>query len=469
MIVEGRNLGNYNLKKETYMIPAENRIQQRSMTGLTKNRYDTATKLARIAWMSRQNPCKVFACLMHHYNRESLIKCYLELDGSKALGIDRMSKEQYGENLGENIEDLLERMKKMAYRPQAVRQVLIPKEGKPGATRPLGISCFEDKIVQNMTRKVLESIYDPIFYDCSYGFRPGRGCHDAVKDLQNYLHDNEVEVVIDIDLGNFFGTIDHTLLSEMLETRIKDIRFMRYIKRMFKAGVLSEGELSISEEGVPQGSVCSPILANVYAHYVIDEWVCKMIQPFIKGKVRLFRYADDAIICCEKEEDAKKIRETLTKRLERYKLHLNEEKTKMVPFSKRKAARGEDQGTFDFLGFTFFWGKSRSGRIVPRLKTIGKRFTSKLKKVNEWMKSNRNTMKLTELWNRFCNKLRGHGNYYGVSHNAMGVAKFFHQALGIFHKWINRRSQRKSWTWDRFQMFMEKFPPPTPKVVHRLF
>lgn len=467
--MEGRNFGIYNFKKETYMVPTENSVQQRPKPGPTENRYATATKLARIAWLSKQDPCKRFACLMHHYNRESLIQCYLELDGKKALGIDGMSKEQYGKDLEKNTLDLLERMRKMAYRPQAVREVLIPKEGKPGATRPLGISCFEDKIIQNMTRKVLESIYEPIFYDCSYGFRPGRGCHDAVKDLQNYLHVNEVEVVIDIDLGNFFGTIDHTLLSEMLEARIEDKRFMRYIKRMFKAGVLSKGELSISEEGVPQGSVCSPILANIYAHYVIDEWVCKMIQPYLKGKVQLFRYADDAIICCEKEEDAKKIRETLKKRLERYKLHLNEEKTKMVSFSKRKAARGEDQGVFDFLGFTFFWGRSRFGRIVPRLKTATKRFTSKLKKVSEWMKSNRNAMKLGELWNRFCSKLRGHGNYYGVSHNAMGVAKFFYQAQGIFFKWINRRSQRRSWTWDKFLKYMEKFPPPNPKVIHKLF
>lgn len=451
------------------MSSTETSVQQNPKPGATETRYDTATKLERIAWLSRQDPQKEFAYLMHHYNEASLTQCFLELDGRKALGIDGVSKELYGQNLGDNIPDLLERMKKMAYRPQSVRQTLIPKEGKPGATRPLGISCFEDKIIQNMTAKILESIYDPIFYDCSYGFRQGRGCHDAIRDLQHHLYRKNVEVVIDIDLGNFFGTIDHLLLSEILEKRIKDVRFMRYIKRMFKAGVLSDGELIFSEGGVPQGSICSPILANVYAHYVIDEWICETIQPYIKGEVQLFRYADDAIICCEKEEDAIKIRSTLTKRLNRFKLHLNEEKTKMVPFSKEKASKGERQGTFDFLGFTFYWGKSRTGGFVPKLKTIAKRLTSKLKKVKEWVSNNRTVMKLLPLWDRFCSKLRGHCNYYGVSHNYDGVSRFFRQATKIFFKWINRRSQRRSYTWEEFNIFRTKYPPPKPRIVHRLF
>lgn len=278
-----------------------------------------------------------------------------------------------------------------------------------------------------------------------------------------------IETVIDIDLGNFFGTIDHSILLKMLEERIKDFRLYRYIARMFKAGVLSEGDLRLSDEGVQQGSICSPVLANIYAHHVIDEWVCDQIKPYLKGEVRLFRYADDAIICCQREEDATRIRKALAERLARFNLRLNEEKTKLVPFSKKKASHGERQGTFDFLGFTFYWGKSRGGFMVPKLKTVRKRLRRKLTKVKEWMAENRNRMKLVPLWKRFCSKLAGHCNYYGVSHNFEEVSLFFMEAKRIFWKWINRRSQKHSFTWEQFQRFMEKYPPPKPCIIHKLF
>jgi len=435
----------------------------------TEVKYDTNTKLERIAWLSKQDSKKEFASLMHLYNEESLTRCFHELDGKKALGNDKVSKEMYGQNLSSNIRTLLERMKDMAYRPQPVRQVFIPKEGKPGATRPLGISNLEDKIIQSMTKKILESMYEPTFYSCSYGFRQGRGCHDAIKDLVDHLFNEEVTMVIDIDLGNFFGTIDHQILLELLDKRITDFRFRRYIVRMFKAGVLSEGELTISPEGVPQGSICSPVLANIFAHHVIDEWICDIIKPFLKGQIRLFRYADDAIICCENRDDAVRVREVLAKRLARFKLHLNEEKTTMVPFSKREAAKGIRQGTFDFLGFTFYLGKSRAGRIVPKLNTNRKRLKNKLTKVKEWLQSNRHKMKLVPLWKRFCAKLTGHCQYYGVSYNYDEIARFFNEAIKIFNKWINRRSQRSSLNWEQFNLFLKRYPAPRPKIVHKLF
>jgi RNA-directed DNA polymerase len=429
----------------------------------------TNTILNRITWLSKQDPRKKFESLMHLFNRESLLECFHELDKNKAVGIDGVNKMAYAMNLNGNIEALITKMKNMAYRPGPVREVLIPKEGKPGATRPLGISNLEDKIVQKMTQKVLESIYEPLFLECSHGFRPGRGCHTAIQALQDHLFGNDVQTVIDIDLKNFFGTIDHLQLENILKEKIKDPKFMRYINRMFKSGDLTDGELKISDEGVPQGSICSPILSNIFAHYAIDAWIEEMVKPACKGTVELFRYADDGVICCQYEADAQRIRQSLAKRLEKFKLQLNEEKTKLVAFDKKAAAQGMEQGTFDFLGFTFYWGKSRTGRVIPKLETRGKTMRTKLTRVKEWIKKERNQRPLKELWKTLKAKLRGHIQYYGVSHNSFRVKSFLYGVTKIMFKWLNRRSQRKSFTWEKFQLFLEKDPLPEAKVVHRLF
>jgi len=437
--------------------------------GATETQQMTKTKLNRIAWLSKQDSEKEFECLMHLFNYESLTDCFQQLDKNKAIGIDGIDKATYAINLEENIKELIRKMKDMAYRPGPVREVLIPKEGKPGATRPLGISNLEDKIIQKMMQQVLESIYEPIFMECSFGFRPGMSCHDAIKGVLNHLYNNEIQTVIDIDLKNFFGTIDHKLLEDILKEKIKDTKFMRYINRMFKSGILTEGELRISEEGVPQGSICSPILANIFAHYAIDKWIEEMIKPNCKGKVALFRYADDAVICCQYASDAHRIRKTLGRRLEKFKLQLNEEKTKLVSFDKKLASQGVQQGSFDFLGFTFYWGKSRAGRIIPKLRTRAKTMKTKLNKVTEWFKQIRNEMSLKEIWNIFRAKLRGHVQYYGVSHNAAQVNKFLHEAMRIGFKWLNRRSQRKSFNWNKFNLFIKLNPLPKVKIIHRLF
>lgn len=437
--------------------------------GTTESISVTQTKLNRIAWLSEQDSSKTFECLMHLFNKESLLECFHSLDKNKAVGIDGIDKTRYAENLETNIEALHTKMKQMAYRPGPVREVLIPKEGKPGATRPLGISNLEDKIVQKMMQRVLESVYEPTFLDCSYGFRPGQGCHDAIRGLQNYLYEHNVQTIIDIDLKNYFGTIDHNLMEEILRRKIKDPKIMRYIIRMFKAGVLSKDDLKISDEGVMQGSICSPILSNIFAHYALDLWIQDEIKLSYKGKVQLFRYADDAVICCQYEEDAQRLREVLPKRLEQFKLQLNEDKTKMVSFDKMKAREGITQGTFDFLGFTFYYGKSRAGKIIPKLRTKPKAISSKLKKVTAWFKEIRNRKPLREIWKIFCSKQRGHVQYYGVSHNLQSVEKFLYESTRIAFKWLNRRSQRASFTWDKFNLFMEKNPLPKAKIVHLLF
>jgi RNA-directed DNA polymerase len=430
---------------------------------------NTDTALAEITWLSANNPHQVYHSLMHHINVDSLRRCFDRLDGQKAIGVDQVSKTMYGENLTVNLEDLIARMKRMAYRPGPVRKVLIPKESKKGATRPLGISNFEDKLVQKRMQDILESIYEPLFYDFSYGFRPNRSCHDAVKDLREHLFKEEVEVVIDVDLANFFGKIDHQIVRDMLGMKIKDSKFMRYITRMFKAGVLADGELTMSDEGVVQGSCCSPVIANIVAHYVIDTWLEETVKPLMKGMVKVFRYADDLVICCRYEEDAKRIRSALEKRLAKYKLELNVEKTKMVRFSKSKCRRGIKQGSFEFLGFRFYLGKSLKGAVLPKLKTSGKRFRSKLNNVKTWAKQIKDKIPLGGIWKIFCAKLRGHVQYYGVSFNLKMVSRFLNEAKKIIFKWLNRRSQRKSFDWNKFSLFVKKHPLPQAIIVHRLF
>lgn len=435
----------------------------------TEPQYSTATKLERIAWLSARDPVKKFDCLMHYYTTASLAACFHELDGKKATGSDRVSKEDYGKSLTKNLEDLIERMKRMAYRPGPVREVLIPKESKPGAFRPLGIANFEDKVVQRMTAKILEKIYEPLFLDCSYGFRPGRGCHDAIRALNHHLYHNEVETVIDVDLANYFGTIRPQVVDNILREKIGDDRFLRYIQRLFKAGVLTNGELTLSDEGVPQGSPASPIIANVVAHHVIDTWFQNVVKAHCRGEVVMFRYCDDLVICCRYETDAVRVHKALGLRLSKYGLQMNEEKTRLVNFSKSRKAQGEKQGCFDFLGFTFCLGKSRKGRVIAKLKTSRQRFRSKLKRVAEWVRTNRSIMRLPELWATFCSKLRGHIAYYGVSFNQTSIRHFVMRARRIVFKWLNRRGGRRKISWEKFQLYIDRHPLPAVIIHHKLF
>jgi group II intron reverse transcriptase/maturase len=436
--------------------------------GFAKLRQPTATKLARIAEMSRENSLVEFKWLMSHFNEESLKECFHELDAKKARGVDGIGKEEYSRNLDDNIAQLIAKMKTMSYRPGPVREVRIPKEGTPVATRPLGISNFEDKIVQLMTAKILTAIYEPTFRECSFGFRPGRSCHTAIKSLMDYLHDNPHAAIIDVDLRNFFGTLSHEILLDFLRLRIKDEVFLRYIVRMLRSGVLSDGELRMTDEGSPQGNVASPILANIYAHYVLDCWFQDVVKQHCRGKVEMFRYADDLVVCCQFPSDAERIHRALVGRLGKHALSLNTEKTKIVPFDANAARRGVSQGTFDFLGFTFYLGKSRRGFIVTKVKTSRKRFRIKLKRVKEWVILNRHNA-ITMLWPAFCRKLEGHVRYFGVSLNSQFVKEFLLRAIVIFWKWMNRRSQKRSITWAQFNLFMSKYPPPRARICFPLF
>lgn len=434
-----------------------------------ENSKMTEMKLKRIAALSAANPEMVFTHVIHHFNVESLRTCFQELDGRKAIGSDGIDKISYGNNLEANLQNLVDRMKRMAYIPGPVRQVLIPKEGKSGATRPLGVSNFEDKIIQRMMHKVLESIYEPLFHENSYGFRPGRSCHDAIEALHAHLSTHAVETIIDVDLSNYFGSISHREVIEVIRKKVSDPRLIRYLIRMFKSGVLADGELSISDEGVTQGSGCSPIIANIFANEVIVEWIEKMVKPNCVGEVKMIIYADDLVICCQHNRDAERINLALSNRLAKYGLKMNEDKTKLVKFSIRKQKQGEKQETFDFLGFTFYIGKSRKGSYLIKVKTIGKRFRSKLKKVNEWARTIRNKITLKEIMKIAASKMRGHIQYYGVSHNFEKVNIFTLKVKRILFKWLNRRSQRKSFTWEKFQMLLDRINFPKVKICHKLF
>jgi len=437
--------------------------------GPTKPKESTATKLMKIAQLSRENPNSEFQWLMPHYNFDSLMGCFNDLDGRKAVGADGIGKAEYGNAVAANITTLIEKMKSMSYRPGPVREVLIPKEGRPGATRPLGISNFEDKLVQHMTNKILGAIYEPTFRECSFGFRPNRSCHTAIKALSTHLFKSRCKVVIDVDLKNFFGTIDHDKLVEMLRMRIKDEVFIRYIVRMLKAGVLSDGDLRITEEGSPQGNVASPTLSNIFGHYVIDCWFEEIVKKHTVKPVALFRYCDDLVICCDDEQDAERIMRALNERLKKFSLVLNLEKTKMVGFDKHAFGNGVNQGSFDFLGFTFFLAHSRGGGVTVKLKTSRLRLRSKLGNVTAWMKSNRHSLRLKSLWLKFTSKLAGHVRYFGVSFNSASVGQFLRGARRIFFKWINRRSQKRSITWEKFALFIKQYPLPKVKVYHPLF
>jgi len=431
------------------------------------NCFNTDAKLKRMSWLSNENPEQLFSHIMHHFNAESLVQCFNELDGRKAVGLDGVTKEEYGKNLDENIKDLLERMKRMGYRPGDIREVMIPKDDDPSKSRPLGISNFEDKIVQNMTHKVLEAIYEPLFKECSYAFRPKRGCHKAIKDLMQYLYKNEVKVVLEIDLADFFGSIDHEIMQCILSEKIGDFKFIRYILRMFKSKIINKDGRRRSPKGIVQGNLVSPILSNIYAHYVIDLWFEEVVTKYMKGKVKLFRYCDDIRIVCELEEDAKRIMDVFPKRLSKYALILNEDKTKVSPFSKKLLVK--KRGCFNFLGFTFYLGKSHRGYIIPKLKTNGRRLKKSLKTVNVWFKKVRNRYKLRDIWSSFRSKVQGHIQYFGVSFNSKGIQKFLYMCTKIAFKWLNRRSQKKSFNWDKFNLFLKLHPLPKAKIYHKLF
>jgi len=429
------------------------------------------TKLRLIMEIAVKDRKHKFNNLIHVLNEVSLRECFYLLKKDRAAGIDDVTFAEYEENLEANIKDLVARMKRFSYRPQAVRRVYIPKTN--GTLRPLGIPALEDKIVQMGIARILTAIYEADFVDFSYGFRPGKSCHQALDRVDKIIMGYPVNHVIDADIKGFFDNVNHSWLRRCLEERISDQTLLRYIVRFLKAGVMEAGKWTETEQGTPQGGIISPILANIYLHYALDLWLIKVIKRQSRGLVVMVRYADDFIIFVQYQDEAERILIELRQRLAKFGLELAADKTKIIGFGRfaveNARKKGRRAGTFNFLGFTHFCDKTRTGKFKVGRTTDRKKFTAKLKTMNDWLKAIRNIAAVKEWWSTLGAKLRGHFQYYGVSGNFRGMKRFYFLTIRMVFKWLNRRSQKKSYNWERFAKYLRRYPLPTPKIYHNLY
>lgn len=430
-----------------------------------------STELTRIGEKARKEPKLVFTSLYHHITDvDNLRACYNSLDGDKAVGVDGITKEEYGRRLEENLLDLSERLKRMGYKPQPKRRVYIPKAGST-KKRPLGISCFEDKIVEESVRRTLEQIYEPVFEDSSYGYRPGRSQHECLDELGRTIQQKRVNFVVEADISSYFDKVNHEWMLKFTEHRIGDRRVLRLIYRMLKGGIMEDGLTRASETGTPQGSILSPLLSNIFLHYVLDLWFRLRIRKESRGEAYYFRFADDFLACFQYEDDARNFLESLRKRLKEFGLELAEDKTKIIRFGRfaRENARkrGEKPEEFTFLGFTHYCGKTKGGYFKVKRRTSRKKFMHSLRDFSDWARKRRNTLRKGEMIRMAKIRILGHLNYYAITDNSKMCKNFIHFATRILFKWINRRSQRKSYTWDAFRQVLSwvKWPAPYVRVV----
>ena len=429
-------------------------------------------KLNQIARRAKQDKRLKFTSLIHHVNESNLAECYRELKANKACGIDGETVEGYGKNLQERLSQLVASIKSKQYRPKPVKRVYIPKAGK-NEKRGLGIPSVEDKLVQIMLKKILEQIYEAEFLDVSYGFRPKLSCHDAVKALDKTVMSKPINYIVEVDIKGFFDNVNHYWLQRCLEEKIVDRNLLWLVRRFLKAGVVEDGKQLATDVGTPQGGVISPLLANIYLHYVLDLWFKKEIKSQARGHMELIRYCDDFVVCCESEKDAKNFLELLNTRLEKFGLQVSEDKTKVIKFGRqvwKQAQRSKGKvETFTFLGFTHYCGKSRQGYFVMGHKTSKENFCRKLKETKEWLKKIRNKLRLREWWPVLKSKLTGHYNYFGVSGNYRCLQQFYNGIFSIVFKWINRRSQKKSMNFDQYLHYLQWNPLPTPRICYAMY
>ncbi|MCL7931758.1 group II intron reverse transcriptase/maturase [Halomonas llamarensis] len=420
------------------------------------------TKQWRITALAERFPQRAFTSLAHHMDAQWLMSAYLMTRRDGAIGIDGQTADDFASDVDANIQRLLEEAKSGRYRAPPVRRVHIPK-GDGRTTRPIGIPTFEDKVLQRAVVSLLEPLYAHDFLPCSYGFRPGHSPHQAIKRVREGLSSMGGGWVIDLDIQAFFDTIDHQHLRAFLQQRVKDGVILRLVGKWLKAGVLEEGQWRKGEIGSPQGGVISPLLANIYLHYVLDEWFETEVKPRLRGRAFEVRFADDAILAFSNEADARKVLEVLPKRFARFGLTLHPTKTRLVRFRPHREQRAE---TFDFLGFTYYWGKSRRGCWVVKQKTAKDRFKRTLKRLSLWCRVNRHRS-LLDQHRVLCRKLQGHFAYYGISGNYRALQDVVYQAQCIWIKWLRRRSQRGYFSWAKANLLLKRLPLPKARIVHR--
>jgi len=431
----------------------------------------TWRKLALISGHARRDPDFQFTSLAHLLDAEYLRGCYQSLNRNKAVGVDNVSWEEYGKDLDENLELLVSRLKRKKYKPIPARRVDIPK----GETRKrtLGISALENKIVERGITWILEAIYEQDFLNCSYGFRPKRNCHQALKELNDLIMFQPVNHIVEADIKGFFDNVSHEKLMEFIRIRINDTTLLNLLRKFLKAGHVDEGLLVKPDTGTPQGSILSPMLANIFLHYVLDTWFEETVKSHTRGFCELVRYADDFVCVVRYADDAARIERALKNRFNKYGLELHPGKSRSFSFGRfeRENARRQNRraGTFDFLGFTHYCDWSRKGRFKVGRKTSGRKFSVKCKEMNAWLKAIRNQVKTKEWWKILRAKLRGHFQYYGVSENYNGLMRFYKATMRMVYKWMNRRSQKLKMNWDRFRSYLEHYPLPKPKIAHSFY
>jgi len=430
------------------------------------------TELERIAEIARKHPDEKLTALVHYITAETLKESYRNMERGKAVGVDGVSWEEYGMDLDGNVERLMDRMKAKAYRPQPVRRVYIPKPGSD-KMRPLGIPCTEDKMVQMRMSGILEAIYEQEFLDCSFGFRPGRGCHDALKVLGHVIEKKSINYVVEADIKGFYDNVDHGVLMDFLRMRISDPKLLSIVKRMLVAGVVEDGRRMPTDKGVPQGGAVSAVLANVYLHHVLDKWFMEVVKEHCKGEAHLIRYADDFLGCFEYESDARRFHASLTKRLAKYGLELAEEKTRIIAFGKNTAEGRKKEGlgkpeTFDFLGFTHYCGKSAGGWFRVKRKTSAKKFRAALAKIKEWLHRNLTTP-TAEVVEMLATKLIGYYRYYGITDNSRMMDNFYERVKRMLYRWFCRRSQKTGMNWRKFQLYLKSNPLPRGRITVSIY
>jgi RNA-directed DNA polymerase len=420
--------------------------------------------LQRVAERAKREPEAKFHSLAHLMDEQLLTGAYQRIRKDAAVGVDDITKDQYGQELQKNLRDLHERMVAKKYRHQPIRRVHIPKDN--GKTRPIGISTTEDKVVQNALSEVLGTIYEQDFLDCSFGFRPGRSAHDAVRALTRAVDGGEANFILEIDVASYFDSINREKLLELIQKRVADGSILRLVSKCMHVGVLDGEEMSSPEVGTVQGSTLSPLLGNVYLHYALDVWFTEEVKPHLKGKATLIRYADDAVFGFERHDDAENMKAMLEQRMRAFGLKLNLDKTRLLDFRPppRSQGEGKGRGTFDFLGFTWYWRRTRRGRWTVACKTRSARLARAIRSAYDWCRSHlHQPVKVQHT--ALVRRIQGHFNYFGVSGNVRSLYTVVHHARRAWFKWLNRRSQRASLTWERFEDLLRDFPLPVPRVV----